>query len=403
MSELKPISTPYNFKHTDIFLGCYFTDYLIDHYQEYLNEDLSKLAEEIDNLRISDNEAFINRRLFMQLREVFHVVVSVSSAQIEGNNTSLMDYAKTKWEINYYVPQHIKEIQNIERAIAFIDNQMHNGDINKQFICKLHSIIVDGLQTPPNGKGDKTPGAYRTSNPIFENHLHLPPHWEQVEDYMDKLITFINEPNEPKYDLLKATVTQHRMMWIHPFDNANGRLSRLLSYAMIIKAGKADKTVIRRNPALILCKNGYYTHLAEADKLSEKGINSWIEFIFSSIKEEISKLNTLTSYDFLKTNVLIPAIKRSLDKKLINEQEAMVLYKAAEKQVIQASDVKEIYPDKADAEVSREIKRMIDKNILVQEAIGTRKYVMRIDKNFLLSEIFNIVDELGFLEILKQN
>lgn len=403
MSEPKPTSTPFNFKHTDIFLGCYFTDYLIDHYQDYLNDKLSLLAEEIDTLRITDNDTFINRKLFLQLRDVFHVVVSVSSAQIEGNTTNLLDYAKTKWDMNFYVPQHIKEIQNIEKAISFIGNYTHSGEINKEFICKLHSILVDGLQTPPSGKGDQNPGLYRQSNPIFENHLHLPPHWEQVEEYMDKLIAFINEPNEPKYDLLKATVVQHRLVWIHPFENANGRLSRLLSYAMIIKAGKQDKAVIRRNPAIILCKNDYYTHLAEADKLSEKGITSWIEFIFKSIKDEITNLNTLTTYPYLKDNILIPAIKRSLENKQITEAESQILIKAVEKQIIQASDVKEVYPTKADAEISREIKRMIDKKLLIQESIGTRKYVIRIDKNFLLSEIFEIVHELGFLDILNKN
>lgn len=403
MSEKLPTSTPYNFKHTDIFLGCYFTDYLIDHYQDYLNEDLAKLAEEIDSIRVSNNEAAINRKLFMQLRDIFHVVVSVSSAQIEGNETTLMEYAKTKWDTNFYVPQNIKEIQNIERAINFIDNHTHSGAINKDFICKLQSIIVDGLQASPNGTGDQNPGEYRTNNPVFENHLHLPPHWEQTEEYMDKLINFINEPNDPKYDLLKATVAQHRLVWIHPFNNGNGRLSRLLSYAMIIKASKADKKILRRNPALVLCKNGYYANLAEADKLSEKGITAWIEFIFTSIKDEISKLNTLTSYDYLKENILKPAINRSHDKKLINDYEAQILLMAVEKQVIQASDVKLVYTTKADAEISREIKRMIDKKILVQEAIGTRKYVIRFDKNFLISEIFNIVDELGFLKLLNHN
>lgn len=401
MSEKLPTSSPYNFKHTDIFLGCYFTDYLIDHYKDYLNEDLSKLAEEIDALRISDNEALINRKLFMQLRDIFHVLVSVSSAQIEGNETSLKEYAKTKWDTNFYVPQNIKEIQNIEKAISFIDNYMHTGSITKEFICKLQSMIVEGLQTAPNGTGDSNPGVFRTSNPIFENHLHLPPHWEQTEEYMDKLVQFINEPNEPKYDLLKATVAQHRLVWIHPFNNANGRLSRLLSYAMILKASKADKKVLRRNPALILCKNGYYANLAQADKLSEKGITTWIEFIFNSIKEEITKLNTLTSYEYLKENVLHRAITRAFDKKLINENETQILRMAIEKQVIQASDVKMVYPSKADAEISREIKRMIDKKILVPEAIGTRKYVARFDKNFLISEIFDIVDELGFLTIVK--
>ncbi len=399
MSEktLKPL----NFKHSEIFLGCYFTDYLIENYKDYLNEDLSKLAEEIEQLRISNNEGSVNRQLYIQLKNIFHIIVSVTSANIEGNTTTVFEYMKTKWNNNLYVPQAIKEIQNLEKAIAFVENQMHNNPINKEFICKLHSIIVDGLQPAPAGKGVANPGVFRTNNPIFENHSHLPPHWEEVEDYMEKLIGFINQEQDSKYDLLRATIAQHRLVWIHPFEDANGRLSRLLTYAMILKASHADKSVVKRNPALVLCYHDYYSHLAQADKNTDKGLTAWIEFIFNGLKDEVNKLNTLMNYSYMKNEILKPAVEKALNKKLLTEKEAEVLNVAIEKQVIQAADVKKIYTEKADAEISREIKRMIDKNLLVQESIGTRKYVVKLDKNFLLSEIIDIANELDFLSVCK--
>lgn len=393
---------PLNFKHTEIFLGCYFTDYLIEHYQEYLDGNLANLAEEIDSHRVNNNEGTINRKLFLQLRSIFHTIVSVSSARIEGNNTSIKEYIRSKWDNpNIIVPAHIKEIQNLERAISFVESRMYNYPIDKEFICKLHEIIVDGLQPEPHGKGDKQPGTFRKSNPIFANHHHLPPHWEQVEEYMQKLIEFIGTESNPQYDLLKATVAQHRLVWIHPFNNANGRLSRLLTYAIIVKASLDDKTVRRRNPALVLCKNDYYNHLALADKNTDKGIKAWIEYIFNGLNDEVIKLNKLTDYNFLREYVLHPAINRSLDKNLISEKDAQVLRKAIEKQVIQAVDVKEIYPNKADAEISREIKRLIDKNLLIQENIGTRKYVIRVDKSFLLSEMIQLIEEIGYLSSVE--
>ncbi len=391
---------PINFKHSEIFLGCYFTDYLIENYKEYLNEDLSKLAEEIELLRVSNNEDSINSQLRIQLKNIFHIIVSVTSANIEGNTTSVFEYMKTKWDNNLYVPPAIKEIQNLERAIAFVEHQMYNHPIDKEFICKLHSIIVDGLQPAPAGKGAINPGKYRTNNPIFENHSHLPPHWEEVEDYMDKLIEFINQEQDAKYDLLRATIAQHRLVWIHPFENANGRLSRLITYAMILKASYADRSVVKRNPALVLCHHDYYTHLAQADKNTDKGLTSWIEFIFNGLKDEVRKLNTLMDYSYLKDNFLKQSVDKALKKKLLTEKEAEVLNVAIEKQVIQAADVKKIYTEKADAEISREIKRMIDKNLLIQESIGTRKYVIKLDKNFLLSEIIDIANELDFLSVM---
>ena len=58
-----------------------------------------------------------------------------------------------------------------------------------------------------------------------------------VDELMSELMDFIAEENGPKYDLLKAAIAHHRFVWIHPFGNGNGRTVRLLTYAMLLKAG----------------------------------------------------------------------------------------------------------------------------------------------------------------------
>jgi Fic family protein len=37
----------------------------------------------------------------------------------------------------------------------------------------------------------------------------------------------------PKYDLMKVALARHRFAWLHPFSNGNGRVVRLLTYAML--------------------------------------------------------------------------------------------------------------------------------------------------------------------------
>ena len=44
-----------------------------------------------------------------------------------------------------------------------------------------------------------------------------------TQKHMAELFDFINTPNSPKYDLLKAAIAHHRFVWIHPFGNGNGR------------------------------------------------------------------------------------------------------------------------------------------------------------------------------------
>ncbi|MCU0442026.1 MAG: hypothetical protein MUE96_06485 [Bacteroidia bacterium] len=65
----------------------------------------------------------------------------------------------------------------------------------------------------------------------------------------------------------------------------------------------------------------------------------------------------------------------------------------------EAYNVKEFFGGKADAEVSRQIRKLIDKKMLVPEKEGTRKYVLRFDNSYLLKSIIKSLDEKGFLPV----
>jgi hypothetical protein len=101
----------------------------------------------------------------------------------------------------------------------------------------------------------------------------------------------------------------------------------------------------------------------------------------------------------LRKEILIPAIIHSLERKYITDTEAKILKKVVELQRIQASDLKELFPGKLNAELSRQIKRLIDKKMLVPESDGARKYIIRFDNNFLLRGIIKSLGEKGFLPI----
>ena len=69
---------------------------------------------------------------------------------------------------------------------------------------------------------------------------------------------FINQDGADKYDLLKTAIAHHRFTWIHPFGNGNGRVVRLLTYALMIKYGFNVKNGKIINPTAVIplnCKN----------------------------------------------------------------------------------------------------------------------------------------------------
>lgn len=362
---------------------------------------LTDLIIELDYLRKKQLGGSTHPKVFFQLKHIFHTLESIGSARIEGNNTTIAEYIETKLTETKKVPPSIKEIQNIEKAMAFIEQNVNDYPINRAFLSEMHKMIVDGLLPPPEGEGDSTPGEYRKRNLKINKSSHKPPEWLKVDDYMNELIDFVNREDSPKYDLLKVAIAHHRFVWIHPYGNGNGRTVRLFTYAMLVKTGFNVNVGRIINPTAVFCsnRNDYYNFLSEADKGTDEGIMAWVEYVLKGLKEEIEKTDKLSDYNFLRKEILLPTISHSLERKYITDVESKILKKVIDLQVIQAADVKEFFVGKADAEVSRQIKRLIDKKMISPEKDGTRKYVLRFDNSYLLRSIIKSLGDKGFLPV----
>jgi Fic family protein len=365
---------------------------------------LTDLIIELEHLRKKTLGGSTHPQVFFQLKHLFHTLESIGSARIEGNNTTIAEYIETKLDsgdTEKNKSHSIIEIQNIEKAMEFIESTIQDYPINKAFVSELHKIIVKDLPPPPNGEGDLTPGSYRNKNIKISNSLHLPPDSFLVDTYMDDLFSFINNEDSSKYDLLKSAIAHHRFVWIHPFSNGNGRTVRLFTYAMLIKNGFNVNVGRIINPTAVFCsnRNGYYDNLSKADSGSDNDVLEWCEYVLKGLKEEIEKIDKLTDYEYLKKEILIPSINFSFERQIITEIESKILKETIEKQVVQNLDLEKFFKGKAKSEISRQIKKLIDKKMLIPERDSARKYVLRFDNNYLLRGIIKMLDEKGFLPI----
>ena len=108
---------------------------------------LVDILTELEVLRHLRLETDVHPILFAQLKDIFHMLESLGSARIEGNHTTLADYVESKVEGTQNSTDQLKEINNIEAAMEFIDEYLKNGDdITEHFIRELHAITVTGLQ-----------------------------------------------------------------------------------------------------------------------------------------------------------------------------------------------------------------------------------------------------------------
>ncbi|MCW7549571.1 Fic family protein [Photorhabdus sp. APURE] len=352
---------------------------------------------ELELLRHLRLETDVHPILFAQLKAVFHMLESLGSARIEGNHTTLADYVESKVEGTQSSTDQLKEINNIEAAMEYIDEYLSNGDdITEYFIRELHSLAVAGLQQ----EGDRTPGAYRQHNVSIALSDHLPPDHIRVPDYMAELTAFINRADKPKYDLMKIALVHHRFGWIHPFGNGNGRTVRLLTYALLIKYGfnvQAGGRVL--NPTAVFCndRERYYAMLSLADKGTEQGLEEWCLYVLSGISSELKKVDQLTNHAFLSEKILYPAIDFSSERGLINLLESKVLKRVVELGTIKAGDLRAVLPDLKPTQVTYQLGKLIERGLLQPVEEGARTYTAKFSNSYLIRGVIKVLREEGFI------
>src|SRR5699024_2323465 len=98
----------------------------------------------VRRLRLEGSEP---AEIFFQLKSIFHMLVSLSSARIEGNHTTLADYVESHLQAEPSDSDALHELKNIEEAMNYIEECVApEFEISELFIRDLHAIAVKELE-----------------------------------------------------------------------------------------------------------------------------------------------------------------------------------------------------------------------------------------------------------------
>lgn len=374
------------FRHFDLaLLNPAFDSLLVD------------VLTELEHLRRLQLRGSTPAPVFFQLKHVFHILESLGSARIEGNHTTLADYVESSLEGSASGADTLREIANIEQAMSYIESAVApEAPITEHFIRELHALTVQGLLR----EGDKTPGAYREGMVRIAQSSHLPPESVLVPEYMQALAAFINRSDPAKYDLIKVALAHHRFGWIHPFGNGNGRVVRLLTYALLIKYGfnvQAGGRVL--NPTAVFCsdRDAYYDMLSRADSGTPADLEKWCVYVLQGILVELKKVDQLTRYDYLKSRILVPALTYSRSRGLISVQEEAILLAAVAAGVAKAADLAGAMPKLKEAQRTYQIRKLVERKMLRPVTPGARQYTLGFENSYLMRGVIHALSQESFI------
>lgn len=212
-----------------------------------MNELLSKinkLKSEIDAFRPIDPE------IQGTLREKLRIEWTYHSNAIEGNTLTLGETAFFLREGLTSEGKPLKDYLEAKNHAEAIDG-LHDilerkRDLTEGLIKELHAVLLKGADfTEALGFGGQrvrktiSPGQYKTRpNHVLTlsgkvHHYTDPLH---VRDEMESLLAWFHEAQDT-HPVEKGGIFHYRFVSIHPFDDGNGRLARILMNLILMQAG----------------------------------------------------------------------------------------------------------------------------------------------------------------------
>lgn len=130
---------------------------------------------------------------------------------------------------------HIDVEDEFERSTgATTPTALFSGALVREIHARLYGKLPQSDQTSDEGEPVR-PGQYRMKD--VSAGLHVAPPWQEVEGLVDGWATRYAALRGKESLLIGAACAHHRLAWVHPFIDGNGRTARLHTHLVLHAAG----------------------------------------------------------------------------------------------------------------------------------------------------------------------
>jgi Fic family protein len=198
-----------------------------------------------------------------KIRESLSIEWTYNSNSIEGNTMSLRETQMVLQEGITVKGKSLREhfeTHNHDKAIDYLYSVINEEYTLRSIdILSLHGIVLRSIEEDFAGRIRN--GGVRITGANF-----TPPNANKVPDLLDELIEFINTNPLNLNDIELATIFHHKLVWIHPFFDGNGRTVRLSMNLLLMRCGFPPAIILKNDrkkyyEALNQANNGNYQKL----------------------------------------------------------------------------------------------------------------------------------------------
>ena len=303
------------------------------------------------------------------------------SSQIEGTQSSLVDVLGA--EEDHEPTSDVGEVVNYINAMRYGLDRIHEDDfpMSLRLLREIHNIL---MQQVKGGKAPLTPGEFRiTQNWIggsnLNNARYVPPPPYEMLAGLDNLEKYLHGEEETPV-LIRCALIHYQFETIHPFNDGNGRLGRLLITFFLVWQGVMDEPMLYLSAYLKTHQQEYYDRLQQVR--TSGNFEAWVHFFLEGV--------VTVSDQVVKTTKAIQRLERIDTDRILEGNSGhsgvLLLRYLMEQPVVRVKDVEE----------KLKISYSKANNLLAElETLGIMKQITegRRNRKFIYREYVDILSE----------
>jgi len=206
------------------------------------------------------------------------------SSQIEGTHASLVDVLEQEAEPARPARPDVQEVLNHQAALHYGLARLAELPLSNRLLKEMHGVLMRDVR----GGRSRVEEFRRTQNWIgpagatIDEAVFVPPDVPTLHRAMGELERWLHDDTQTPL-LLKCGLAHYQFETIHPFEDGNGRLGRLLITLMLIERQVLAQPLLYLSVFFKRHRADYYAWL---NRVRDEGdYEGWLKFFLRGVRD----------------------------------------------------------------------------------------------------------------------
>lgn len=213
----------------------------------------------------------------------------------EAEQSSRIEGTKTTLEELYVDPEELddsekvddqEEVKNYIKALNYTVGKIHTPreiPLSLRLVYEAHRMLLSGVRGYKRHPGEirKIQNKIGGSTGTLKDATFIPPTPEAIPGLLSDLEKFWHNKELEMPDLIKIALAHYQFETIHPFEDGNGRIGRLIIVLQLMSYGMLQKPTLYLSDYFEKNRAAYYDALARVPESGD--IEQWLRFFLTGV------------------------------------------------------------------------------------------------------------------------